>query len=55
MENRIANLVIVGAGALLGLAAVAAASGALAPVWSFFHDGLIEHFLSMQWARFSCF
>ncbi len=55
MESRIANLAVIGGGAFVGLLVVAGATGALTPVWSFFVDGLIQHFMSMQWTRFSCF
>ncbi len=55
MDSKTTNLAIVGFGALAGIVVVAMSSGAMTPVWSFFLDGLIEHFLSMQWARFSCF
>ncbi|MDA1100852.1 MAG: hypothetical protein O2967_17910 [Proteobacteria bacterium] len=55
MEDRLANYGIIGAGALFGVFLVAAATGALTPVWSFFMDGLIQHFIAIQWARFSCF
>jgi hypothetical protein len=55
VENRLVNTAIVGGGAFLGVLLVAAATGALTPVWSFFMDGLIQHFISMQWTRFSCF
>jgi len=55
VENKIANSAIIGGGALFGVFLVAAATGALTPVWSFFLDGLVQHFISMQWTRFSCF
>jgi len=55
MENRSANIAIVGGGAVFGVILAAAATGALTPVWSFFMEGLIQHFISMQWTRFGCF
>ncbi len=55
MENRSVNIAIVGGGAFFGVLLVAGATEALTPVWSFFMDGLIQHFISMQWTRFGCF
>ncbi|MBL6954637.1 MAG: hypothetical protein ISR50_18530 [Alphaproteobacteria bacterium] len=55
VDNRIANLVTIGGGLLFGGILLAAWTGALTPVWFFFLDGLIQHFISMQEARFSCF
>ncbi len=55
MENRSVNIAIVGGGAFFGVLLVAGTTGALTPVWSFFMDGLIQHFISMQWTRFGCF
>ncbi|MBT4487344.1 MAG: hypothetical protein HOC72_07385, partial [Rhodospirillaceae bacterium] len=54
MDNKAANLTVIGVGAFAGILVAAAASGVMAPVWSFFLDGLVQHFLTMQWARFSC-
>jgi len=48
-------LAAIGGGAFLGLLVAAGATGALTPVWSFFFDGLIQHFISMQWTKFGCF
>ena len=55
MGNRAANFTAVGAGAFAGILVVVAASGALSPIRSFFLEGLVQHFMAMQWARFSCF
>jgi len=54
MRNRTINLVTISIGAAVGLFSVAVAEGALVPVWSFFLDGLVQHFLSMQWGWFGC-
>ena len=54
MRNRTINLVTISIGAAVGLFSVAVVEGALVPVWSFFLDGLIQHFLSMQWGWFGC-
>ena len=48
MRNRTINLVTISIGAAAGLYSVAVAEGALVPVWSFFLDGMIQHFLSMR-------
>ena len=55
MESRIANLVTIGGGLLFGVLLAAAWTGALTPVWSFFFNGLVQHFLAMQDGLFSCF
>jgi hypothetical protein len=55
MNDRTANIAVLGGGIAFGILLSAAATGALAPVWSFFADGLVQHFMSMQWARYSCF
>ena len=49
------NLLTISVGAVAGIFGVAVASGALVPVWSFFMDGLIQYFLSMQLGWFGCF
>ena len=55
MRNTTINLLTISVGAVAGIFGVAAASGALVPVWSFFMDGLIQYFLSMQLGWFGCF
>ena len=55
MRNTTINLLIITVGAAAGIFGVAVASGALVPVWSFFMDGLIQYFLSMQLGLFGCF
>ena len=55
MRNTTINLLTIFTGAVAGVFSVAVASGALAPVWSFFLDGLIQYFLSMQLGWFGCF
>jgi len=53
--NFTAAAAAIGLGAAAGSVVVVLTSGVMAPVWSFFMSGLVQHFLSMQWARFSCF
>ena len=59
MEGQVHQLnaaaAAIGLGAAAGSVVVVLTSGVMAPVWSFFMNGLVQHFLSMQWARFSCF
>jgi len=54
MRNKTINLVTISIGAAFGIFSVAVAEGALVPVFSFFLDGMIQHFLSMQWGWFGC-
>jgi len=55
MEQKYANFTAIGLGAVTGIVAVVFATGAMAPVWSIFMNGLVQHFMAMQWARFICF
>ena len=55
MRNTTINLLTISVGAVAGIFGVAVASGALVPVWSFFMDGLIQYFLSMQLGWLGCF
>ena len=55
MENKTVNFVTIGGGLLFGGFLVAAWTGVLTPAWSFFFNGMVRHFMEMQWAQFSCF
>ena len=55
MRNTTINLLTISVGAVAGIFGVTVTSGALVPVWSFFMDGLIQYFLSMQLGWFGCF
>jgi hypothetical protein len=55
MGKGMANFATIGAGGLFGMALVAGYNGAFTLAWSFFFDGLIEHYMSLQVGLFSCF
>lgn len=55
MGNRMTNIATIGAGGLFGLVLVAGFKGTLLSAWSFFFDGLIQHYLTLQTGLFNCF